>query len=294
VSALLFALAVQEGTLDLLDGETLYDGGWLFALSAEAHTKDGLLHGTDRRGDPLDRRQVDEAALLAVHYGLRYDLQLTAMLPYVDRTLTLDDPSGPDRYSADGLGDAVLAAKWRVQRWDAPGVGTNLSVLAGAELPTGSDDERDHGVLLPRDLQPGSGSWDPFGGLSLTHEPGRWRFNAFAVYQRNGEGSRDAKNGDRFAAEIAAGNRFWLHPYPGPFMRADLMLRYRWEDRDRVGGHDDPDSGGEQVSVAVNWAFRPRPILDLQLSVEVPVWQSLEGAQLKDEVTVFLIFGYRI
>lgn len=295
MSSLLLALALaQEGALDVLDGETLYESGWLFALNYGALSKDGLLHGVDRQSDPLDRRRLDQAWSLAGHYGLRYDLQLSAILPYVERTLRLDDPAGPDRYSTDGLGDATLAVKWRYYRWDAPGIGTNFALLAGLELPTGSDDERDHGLLLPRDLQPGSGSWDPFAGLAVTHEPGRWRFNAYTIYKRIGQGSRDANDGDQVFAELAAGNRFWLEPYPGPFMRLDLMLRYRHEGRDREGGSLVHDSGGDLATFGLNWAFRPRPILDFQISAEMPFWQSLNGTQLKEEFLVTVTFGYRI
>jgi hypothetical protein len=290
----LLSAAAQEETLDLLDGETLYEDGWLFTLSADVVDKGRLLDGRDRESDPLDARLLEENVTVAAHYGLRHDLQLSAIVPYAFRELRLDDPAGPDRFSAHGPGDATLAAKWRYYRPAIEGTAFNFATVGGLELPTGSASERDHGARLPAELQPGSGSWDPFFGTGFTYEPGRWRVNVFGFYKHNGEGSHDYKHGDQLFFELAGGNRFWVEPYPGPFMRADLLLRYRHEWRDRDGGSIVHDSGGDELSVGLNWAFRPRPSLDFQVLTEVPVYQSVEGVQRVKVVSVFLAFGVRL
>ncbi len=292
--AIVLAALVQEGSLDVLDGETLFEEGWLFTLGHEFERRAGLREGTDRVADPLDRRLDSHTTALAVHYGLRYNLQLSAIVPHVARTLTLDDPAGPDRLSAQGLGDAALVAKWRFLRIDDVGVATNFAVLGGLEMPTGDDNARDEGVLLPPEMQPGSGSWDPSLGAAVTHEPGRWRFNAALLYQRNGQGGDDFKAGDELFGELAAGNRFWLEPYPGPFMRFDVLVRWRHQWRARQDGEIAHDSGGDLMTVGVTLAFRPRPVLDFQIFVEMPVYQSVKGTQLEEDISVFFVFGCRI
>lgn len=288
----IFALCAlaQEGSLDVLDGETLFEGGWLFTAGYEYESKEGLLHGSDRVSDPLDRRLVEQTAALGAHYGLRYDLQLSAVLPYVSRVLTLDDPAGPDRLVEEGLGDVALVAKWRYLRLDDVGVATNFAVLGGLELPTGDVDAPSGHP----EMQPGSGSWDASLGTAVTHEPGRWRFNAAALYQRNGQGARDLKEGDEFFAELAVGNRFWLEPYPGPFMRFDALLRWRHEWRSTQDGDVLHDSGGDLLTAGATLAFRPRPTIDLQIFVEAPIYQSLQGFQLEEDLSVFFAFGFRI
>lgn len=284
----------QEGALDVLDGETLYENGWLLTAGYELAAKRGLLDGSDRVGDPLGRRQRDQAAVLSAHYGILNTLQVGTIVPYMTKTLTLDDPTGPDRFSSDGMGDVTLYAKWRYYRLDDVGRATNFAVLAGLELPSGSDDERDRGVLLPAELQPGSASWDPFLGTAVTHEPGRWRFNAMTLVKRTGQGTHDYKQADQFFAELAVGNRFWLEPYPGPFMRADVVLRFRHEGADRRSGRAVADTGGELLTIGLNWAFRPRPTLDFQVAVEYPIYESLRGTQLKESFALFVAFGIRI
>lgn len=283
---------VQEGSLDVLDGETLYEQGWLFTTGFEYERREGLRRGTRRVSDPLDRRLEEHTLALGAHYGLRYDLQLSAVVPYISRTLTLDDPAGPDRYSEDGLGDAAFIVKWRYLRLDDVGTATNFAVLAGLEAPTGDVDVPSS--PLGRDLQAGSGSWDASIGTAVTHEPGRWRFNAAALYQRNGQGARDVKEGDGFFGELAVGNRFWLEPYPGPFMRFDALLRYRHGWRSTQDGDILHDSGGELLTAGATLAFRPRPTMDIQFFVEFPVYQSLQGLQLEEDLSVFFAFGIRI
>jgi hypothetical protein len=271
----------QEGTLDVLDGETLFEGGWLFTLGAEVET---------REGDPLDRRLSERTAALSAHYGLRYNVQLSAILPWVDRELKFDG----GKFSANGPGDFSVVAKWRFYRWDDVGKAANFAVLAGLETPTGETGERSSGIRLPADLQPGSGSWDPSLGAAVTYEPGRWRFNAAALYQRNGHGAQDFKFGDEFFAEIAVGNRFWLEPYPGPFMRFDLLFRHRRQARASDGGATVADSGGDVTSVGATLAFRPRPALDFQLFLERPIGQDLNGLQLEEDLSIFFVIGVRL
>lgn len=284
----------QEGALDVLDGETLYEDGWLLTVGTEFRSRRGLLDGADRVGDPLHQVETTQAVVASAHYGILNTLQVGAIVPYVSHVLQLENPGGPGRLASGGIGDVTLYGKWRYYRWDDVGKAMNFSLLAGLELPTGADDRRDQGLLLSADLQPGSASWDPFIGSALTYEPGRWRFNAMALYKRVGEGTHELKQADQFFTEIAAGNRFWLEPYPGPFMRADLMLRFRHEGADRQAGQTLANTGGDLLSIGVNWAFRPRPTMDFQISVEVPLYEEVRGLQLKNQIALFVAFGIRI
>ena len=292
--ALVCLLSTQEGAFDVLDGETLYEDGWLFTTGYGVDLKNHLQKGRDRISNPLDERQIDQTVDVSAHYGFRHDLQLSVIVPYVHRALEVDDPVGPNRFSAEGIGDVTLAAKWRYHRESGEGWSNNFAILFGADAPTGSDDARDHGVRLPSDLQPGVGGWAPFLGTGMTYEPERWRFNAFALYKYNSEGHHDYKRGDQAFAELAAGNRFWLEPYPGPFMRLDLLLRYRHQAADRDSGDPVPNTAEDRLTTGFNWAFRPRPTIDIQVSVEVPIWQNERGIQLAEDVSIFVAFGFRI
>jgi hypothetical protein len=284
--------AQTDATLDLLDGETLYEGGWLVTLGHEHERRDQLATGWHTVADPANRRREIDETVLGVHWGLRHDLQLSLLLPYVENTVKQDVPGQPGRLHTSGFGDVTALAKWRFYRWDAPGEALNVALLFGAGLPTGQHRERSGGVLVPLELQPGTGTFDPLIGVAATYEPRRWRFNAAASYQHAGE-NHDDRLGDELTLELAAGNRFWLEPYPGPFARADLFLRHYRVGSSRTDGADDPDSGRDLSTVGLNLAFRPRPTLDLQASLEVPVAEHVDGTQLRTGTTFVLNFGYR-
>jgi hypothetical protein len=284
--------AQADATLDILDGETLYEDGWLVTLGYGTETRDQLQSGWHTVPDPNNRRRVQRETVLGVNYGLRNDLQLSLLLPRVQNSETSTIGGATTRISAEGQGDAIALVKWRFHRWDAPHEALNVALLVGAELPTGDDRERDDGVLVPPELQPGSGSLDGLVGVAATYEPRRWRFNAAALYKHAGEG-HDYRAGDEWLFELAAGNRFWLEPYPGPFMRFDLLLRQRHADRSQQDGMLVHDSGGDLTTLGANLAFRPRPALDFQLAVETPIDEQVNGTQLASGTTVTLNFGYR-
>src|SRR6185295_15720935 len=73
----------QEATLDVLDGETLYEHGWLITAAYQIERKGRLLSGDQEIHDPLRQVETDQGATLAAHYGLRHDLQLSAIVPFV-------------------------------------------------------------------------------------------------------------------------------------------------------------------------------------------------------------------
>jgi len=278
-----------QGVLDFLDGETLYEGGWLVTLGFDLARGERLRQGEWRVADPLAQHETTTQTTLGLQYGLRNKLQLGVVVPW---TAHAREGRGFDA-EATGLGDVDLLGKWRFYRFDAPGVALNVALLGALSLPTGEDDAEDAGARLEPELQPGSGGVDPAIGLGATHEPGRWRFNAAALYRFRTDTDQDhARLGDELVVELATGNRFWLEPYPGPFMRADLAVRYYWQDHSRQQG-ELRDTGGERATVAVNWAFRPRPSIDVQVNVEVPLWQDVSGTGLGEDWAVDFAVGYR-
>lgn len=283
-----------ERTLDILGGETLYEDGWLFTLGYNATHKAGLLHHDDRVGDPFHTEELEQALTLAGHYGLLHDVQLGIVIPYAFNSIHEENGSGPVRLASDGLGDVSLFGKWAFLETYEPHINLKASLIGGTKFPTGSDRESDGGVRLPPDLQPGTGAWDEIVGAAINYEPYRWKFDATVLYKRNGENVDRFHFGDETYVELAAGNRFYLEPYPGPFMRFDLELLYRHLGRDRQNANVMDDSGMDLLSIGGRYVFRPRPSIDLQLEVEVPVYQRVGGVQLAEKFSVFVVFAIRI
>lgn len=284
------ALLPAQNVLDVVDGETLYDGGHLVSLTYEIEREERLRTGGNRLADPNASHRVRSTGVLAWQYGLRHDVQIGIALPYND----VETESASGQQVAAGVGDVELLAKWRFHRWDSKGVAINSALIGTLSLPTGDDDAGQDGVEFQPEQQVGSGGVDPSIGVAITPEPGRWRFNAAVLYtfrtDTDGDGDR---RGDSLFAELAIGNRFWLEPYPGPFMRLDLFTRWYDERRDTQDDVRLQTSGAQRLTAGFTWAFRPRPSLDLQLSAEVPLWRDVNGPQIDLDWTAQFSFGYR-
>lgn len=283
-------LAAQGAVLDVLDGETLYDGGFLWTVGQEIQRRETLRQGTGSAADPLQSHELEQATTTALQWGLRHDLQLGIATQFVHN----EQVRGGTQSELDAFGDVELMAKWRFLRQDGRGFATNYALLGGVSLPTGEDDETRDGNELSPDVQTGSGGIDPMLGAAVTHEPGRWRFNAAATWQWRTDSDGDGDHvGDEKTIEIAVGNRFWLEPYPGPFMRLDVVARYYHLGRDHFDHALQDGTGSERLTAGLNLAFRPRPSLDFQVYVEVPVLQQVEGTQLGVDWQADFTFGHR-
>lgn len=279
-----------QAVLDVVDGETLYEGGNLLSFSHGLQREEALRSGSARIADPDASHRFRYTSTLAWLYGLRHDLQVGIAVPYVD----VERESAGGQQAAAGIGYVALLAKWRVHRWHAPGVAVNTALIATVSLPTGDDDRMAGAFELEPEQQVGSGGVDPAIGFAITPEPGRWRFNAAVLYRcrtdTDGDGDR---LGDSLFAELAVGNRFWLEPYPGPFLRLDLFARFHDDGRDRQDDVLLADTGGSRLMGGATLAFRPRPSIDLQLTGEVPVWRDVNGTQLDVDWTCDVSLGYR-
>ncbi|MCZ6691260.1 MAG: hypothetical protein O7H41_16865 [Planctomycetota bacterium] len=280
----------QEGGLEVLEGETLYQEGWLFTLSDTFTRQSRLFEGEKEVRDSLDRVRMDHRLTSSVNYGALPDLTLTALLPFVYRTLESDAGDA----ETSGIGDVTLVAKYRIFRTTAHRASDNLAALLGLELPTGSDTETENGARLPMTLQPGSGSWDPFAGLAATFERDRWKFNGVWLYQLNTEGGQDYKFGDELVLDLAVGNRFWIEKYPGPSASGTFGLRWKHEFRARQDGDGVTNTGGDTISARLSFVFHPRPVWDIVATLEVPLYHRVNGTQLVDDFSLFIAIGFRI
>jgi hypothetical protein len=103
-------------------------------------------------------------------YGITSRFSVFGVLPVLDKSLTATTPQ--QRITRDtntGLGDVRLFTRYDMYRSTSAGRILSISPLAGLELPTGNDGQRDSFGRLPQPLQRGSGSWDPFGGVVFTY-----------------------------------------------------------------------------------------------------------------------------
>ena len=239
---------------------------------------------------------------IAVVYGLRSRLSLVAVLPFVDKQLSLSggaaESSQSFSASARGLGDALFLTKWRVFKRDQP-LGTfRLATEFGVKAPTGAHDLEDgDGQRLPAALQRGSGSWDPVANLLMIYVPaagrGRWTLTGDIGIRLTTEANA-VEVGNQVSYDGMV--KYRVHPltHPGRDTFLLLELNGRWQDQTRVAGGIASDSGGHILYVSPGVQFLLRRNLILEGGVHVPVMHDLNGTQLAPGMRVLAGVRYII
>lgn len=140
------------------------------------------------------------------------------------------------------------------------------------EAPTGNTHEKTRaGERFETEHQPGSGSWDPLLGFALSKGYGRISLDASLLYAIGTKGAQDTDLGDRAFYNLALSYRLGgeaAHRHedahdghehrhrdaapasaPGSGFAWDLVLELNgeWQDRQRIRGVEERDTGGNQV-----------------------------------------------
>ena len=283
------APSAQEGGIEVFAAETLFDQGTRVSVSHIFRRKGTLFRGSDEVSDPLGQVLDENRTVVSVDHGVRPDLTVSLLLPYVAKDL--DSAAGG--VDTSGIGDLSVLAKFRYYKRDWKRSAFHAAVIGGVETPTGETSESQGGVRVAPGLQPGLGSWNPFLALSTNLDLDRLRFDALAFYKVNTEGSRDFEKGDFLALEVDAAYRFLHTKYPGQTASAKVGLQWRHESKSEQAGITIANSGSDELLLRPGLGWHPAPSIDVSVSVDVPLYQNYDGRQLGLDLRVFLAIGIR-
>lgn len=233
-------------------------------------------------------------AVSALGYGVTRDFALFGVLPYLDKSLRLDRGGQRIARGTAGLGDLVLFGRYTVFEDNAPGRTLRAAPFLGVELPTGKDDEMDEFGRLPPTLQLGSGSTDIFAGIVATYQTLDFQIDAQASYRDNREaGGVEFGN----VTELAASFQYRLLPrdFSGggvpDFLYGVLETNWVSQDKTRIAGIEDPDTGGATLFLTPGLQYVTRKWI-FEAAVQLPIVQNLNGDALENEFT--LRAGFRV
>ncbi len=270
-------------------------------------------HNAGRPGQPPTWRGAPENMSVDMHMfgamvGVTNDLSVMAMLPYLDKQMRMvtfagatgTTELGTSNNETSGIGDVAASALYRLYDNEIH----HVHLQAGLSFPTGSITESGRMLMpngqmmkmrLPYGMQLGTGTYALLPGLTYWGADGRWNWGAQATGQINlGENDEGYTFGDR--AFLTAWGVYTLgFGFSGS---ARLSQTYTGD----IDGHDsrisgamptaDPNNyGGWNTSAAfgVNYRVPDGPLAGLNPGVEfsVPLYQNVNGPQLKEAWTVF-------
>lgn len=245
---------------------------------------------------------------LTLGYGFSDDLTLGLSLPYIKRTEIREAAhvhGVPDDIGelgdSEGVGDARLFGQYRFYR--SPVSEMHAAAIFGLKAPTGKTDERTaDGVRFGTDLQPGSGSWDPFAGLAYSRKWKGFSLHGNVLYMLSTEGAQDTELGDgvfyNFALayplsggvhrhEHQADDHHPQHKEPmGTAWSVMLELNGEWRGKDETEEGEDDNTGGNLIYLAPGIRANVGDRWTAVLSVGFPVLTDLNGTQNEPELRV--------
>ena len=283
----------QQGGIELLVGETLFVGGTRLS-STWLHQEGGRLRrGSVSAANPAGVALDRDTLVLGAAYGLRRGTDVTMLLPLQSTDAYFGATPNTVDSDSTALGDVSLTVRQRLHHQVWKRGAWNTSVLGGIQLPTGDDSERVNGVLLPANLQAGSGSWDPFASVATTLELDRLRLDANVFYLLPTEGGQSFAAGDVFSGTLTLGYRALMTRYPGPTVSVKAGLRYRSEGRSHQNNLALSGFGRDELAIRLGTTWHPIPNLDLVATFEIPVYQRVNESQTEIDYRLIAGVGWR-
>lgn len=222
---------------------------------------------------------------------------------------------------SDGIADTMIMTKYRLYYDDPLIPKSQVSLFVGLSVPTGSIDEKNstHPIamrqreLLPYGMQLGSGTADPTIGVLYqgSKSPLWWGVNA-RYTGRLYENDREYRLGDEVRLDLYTMYQLSYNLVSELQLNGWYQGRIRGEmDESTTGesGHvtqgnaaspfttplwDTANSGGEKMALTMGLQWQPIPLHIVNFQVGVPLYQNLNGVQLKDKYSVNLTWYLEI
>jgi len=226
--------------------------------------------------DPLETGRERDVIVLpqTLVYGVTSRMTSFITLPIVvHRRIEAGD--GSVRRD-EGLGDLRILARYTFFIDDyAPLSTRRAALIAGMKFPTGTD-------------RIGTESFDPIFGAVGTWASNRHEIDLDSLYTVTTK-RRDFEAGDEFRYDLAYRYRLWPARFGKRLLQFNglLELNGRWTDKARANGTSIAASGGNILFLSPGVQFIAKRYI-VEASIQVPVWQDLNGSQLEDDWTAVL------
>jgi len=267
------------------------------ALTYEYNALRDVLSASSTLNDD-SRRRATHSLLLETSYGFSSSFSASVLLTIVqqERSIRSSFDGGESFLKTRGVGDAIVLLKYNLIRANILNQ-LDVSIGAGAKIPLGRSNLTTDSILLPADMQPGTGAWDGilWGYVSQGFVP-TLPLNVFASasYRYTGSNARFGNNqesytfGNELVANLGVGFR------TDKELDFSLVLRFRQTTSDRFAAAAIPNTGGQWLSAVPGVNVKVLDNLAVRASGQIPVYRNLEGTQLTTSYTASVTLFYTL
>lgn len=274
--------------LGSLETSTTAKNNLQLSITYDYNTLNSVFEGS-KQIDDQTRERITNSVLLETTYGLTDKFSITGLFSFINQRRIITSSIGSENtLSSSGAGDALLLLKYEII---SPTIlnQRQFAVGFGPKIPTGASDVTQNGILLPADIQPGSGSldvvfWSYYSQGFMPTLP----LNIFitASYKLNTSNNRfsnsDAgyKFGNEFVSSIGAGYR------TDTIFDYSFSFRFRTTSVDQFDNEDVPNTGGIWLYALPGINIKVADELVTRLTGQIPIYRNLEGTQLTTTYTL--------
>ncbi len=278
-------LATQEqGTLQL---QFTYDWNHLQALFS----------GNEQLNDDTRIRNT-HSFLLETSYDISPAFSISTLFSVVRQERIISTFGDPDITINTGLGDAIFLFRYNLLA-SRPNSKHQAVIGAGPKVPLGRANHRDErGIILPADLQPGTGAWDAMlWGFYQYSGILRPSTNLFALGTFRYSGTNRTYNnvqsyrfGNEYQLQLGISDRILLGKL---MLDPSVLLRYRTVGTDQIDGNLFANTGGHWLDIVPGLQFNIGQKAYWRISGNIPVFRALEGTQLTTSYKITTSLYYR-
>lgn len=229
-------------------------------------------------------------------YALSSKFSMSLLLPYISLKEEVAQLNQSLISQANGLGDLSIVGQFHQPITD----NSALVLGAGLKFPAGQTqkvNEQD-GFILPANLQPGTGSYDP---LFVIHYQAVFGFRrsllfSQSVYYRLNTPTSKFTFHDRYKfgneVQIFTGLSDQLLIGNG-IHNPSLLLRFRHTKKDEIEDFYNDNTGGSWLYLVPGWNYIIHPNVSLGVSGEIPLYRNLNGLQITTTYKLIFTIGFQ-
>lgn len=233
---------------------------------------------------------------VSVAYGLTSRWALFVNTNQGFGSMSNASPQGPTRLNSGGSGDTGLFSRYTLYRIDKPKSTFRVAALAGAFLPTGANALMGQQGLLPKALQTGAGTIDPYVGVTMSYSAIRWGAAVDSTYRVNRLSNAGISPGSQYRSDGQIEYTILPVHEPEEGLPKLLLVSFEWnylhDAQDHVNGVLNRNSGGNVLRHDI---LLERSTLRWQIGVGVqaPLLQDLPGShRMKQRFGLLLYYEY--
>lgn len=264
--------------LPILEKGTLQIG-----INYDYNNLNTLNNGDEKLADD-SRLRITNSILLNASYSINNNLSVEGLFTWVNQIREISQFNNVNKDETSGVGDAVILAKYNFQ--NPIGENSSVSLGLGTKIPLGSSTETNsQGIVLNADLQPGSNVWDIIYWSSMSKSFNfRPSLNVSSrlIYRSTGTnnsyfGDSTYKFGNEFQSFIGFSDQFIISKL---IVNPGLSIKYRNSRRDKIGGFEIENTGGDWVFITPNLSVDINSNIVFSTTLEIPVYSNVIGTQL--------------